>query len=167
MTLATVEEAAELYRRGELVIIVDDEDRENEGRPVHRRRQDHAGGDQLHGHVRPRPDLSRAHRGAMQGAGSAADGREQHLELRHGVHGFDRGARPRDDGHLGVRPIGNRSRRDRSEEPAGRSAPARPCLPAPRAQGRRAQTRRSDGGIGRSGVHRRDDSGRRHLRNHE
>jgi 3,4-dihydroxy 2-butanone 4-phosphate synthase / GTP cyclohydrolase II len=31
MTLATVEEAVELYQRGELVIIVDDEDRENEG----------------------------------------------------------------------------------------------------------------------------------------
>jgi len=31
MPLATVEEAAEIYRRGELVIIVDDEDRENEG----------------------------------------------------------------------------------------------------------------------------------------
>jgi 3,4-dihydroxy 2-butanone 4-phosphate synthase / GTP cyclohydrolase II len=31
MPFATVEEAAELYRAGELVIIVDDEDRENEG----------------------------------------------------------------------------------------------------------------------------------------
>jgi 3,4-dihydroxy 2-butanone 4-phosphate synthase / GTP cyclohydrolase II len=31
MPFATVEEAAELYRRGEVVIIVDDEDRENEG----------------------------------------------------------------------------------------------------------------------------------------
>jgi 3,4-dihydroxy 2-butanone 4-phosphate synthase/GTP cyclohydrolase II len=31
MTFATIEEAAELYRRGEFVIIVDDEDRENEG----------------------------------------------------------------------------------------------------------------------------------------
>jgi 3,4-dihydroxy 2-butanone 4-phosphate synthase/GTP cyclohydrolase II len=31
MPFATVEEAAELYRRGSLVIIVDDEDRENEG----------------------------------------------------------------------------------------------------------------------------------------
>src|SRR5687768_7911990 len=31
MTFVTVQEAAELYRRGEFVIIVDDEDRENEG----------------------------------------------------------------------------------------------------------------------------------------
>src|SRR5512141_190923 len=31
MPFASVTEAAELYRRGELVIIVDDEDRENEG----------------------------------------------------------------------------------------------------------------------------------------
>jgi 3,4-dihydroxy 2-butanone 4-phosphate synthase/GTP cyclohydrolase II len=31
MPFATVQEAAELYRRGEIVIIVDDEDRENEG----------------------------------------------------------------------------------------------------------------------------------------
>ncbi|MGN6185317.1 MAG: 3,4-dihydroxy-2-butanone-4-phosphate synthase, partial [Thermoanaerobaculia bacterium] len=31
MPFATIEEAAELYRRGDFVIIVDDEDRENEG----------------------------------------------------------------------------------------------------------------------------------------
>ena len=31
MTFATIQEAAELYRRGSFVIIVDDEDRENEG----------------------------------------------------------------------------------------------------------------------------------------
>jgi 3,4-dihydroxy 2-butanone 4-phosphate synthase/GTP cyclohydrolase II len=31
MPFATIQEAAEIYRRGELVIIVDDEDRENEG----------------------------------------------------------------------------------------------------------------------------------------
>ena len=31
MPLATIEEAADLYRRGQMVIIVDDEDRENEG----------------------------------------------------------------------------------------------------------------------------------------
>jgi len=31
MTFASIQEAAELYRRGEFVIIVDDEDRENEG----------------------------------------------------------------------------------------------------------------------------------------
>jgi 3,4-dihydroxy 2-butanone 4-phosphate synthase/GTP cyclohydrolase II len=31
MPLATIEEAAEIYRRGQFVIIVDDEDRENEG----------------------------------------------------------------------------------------------------------------------------------------
>src|SRR5205814_9998521 len=31
MSFATVEEAAEIYRRGQFVIIVDDEDRENEG----------------------------------------------------------------------------------------------------------------------------------------
>ena len=31
MPFATIDEAAELYRRGEFVIIVDDEDRENEG----------------------------------------------------------------------------------------------------------------------------------------
>ena len=31
MPFATIQEAAELYRRGSFVIIVDDEDRENEG----------------------------------------------------------------------------------------------------------------------------------------
>src|SRR5258708_10863231 len=33
MPFATIQEAADLYRRGQFVIIVDDEDRENEGDP--------------------------------------------------------------------------------------------------------------------------------------
>ena len=55
--LSTIEEAIEEYRNGRFVIIVDDEDRENEGDlthagPVRRRRRD-----QLHGPLRPRPHL--------------------------------------------------------------------------------------------------------------
>ena len=51
MPLATIEEAIDEIRRGRMVILMDDKDRENEG-------------DQLHGNFRPRPDLSAAHRGA-------------------------------------------------------------------------------------------------------
>ena len=82
MPLATVQEAAELYRRGEVVIIVDDEDRENEGDLCIAADKITPEAGQLHGEVRAGLDLSRADRGAMQRARTAADGREEHLELR-------------------------------------------------------------------------------------
>ena len=44
---------------------------------------------------------------------------------------------------------------------------ARACLPAARAQGRRAGARRADRGFGRPGAHGGLDSGRGHLRDHE
>ena len=55
--LATVEEAIEEYRNGRFVIIIDDEDRENEGDLDDPGAVRDAGGDQLHGALRPRPDL--------------------------------------------------------------------------------------------------------------
>jgi 3,4-dihydroxy 2-butanone 4-phosphate synthase/GTP cyclohydrolase II len=44
-----------------MVILVDDEDRENEGDLVHGRRARHGRGDQLHGDPRARAHLPRAH----------------------------------------------------------------------------------------------------------
>ena len=61
---ARVDAAIEELRAGKMIILVDDEDRENEGDLVHGRREGHARGDQLHGQARPRPDLPDADRGA-------------------------------------------------------------------------------------------------------
>ena len=54
---APVDQAIAAIRKGEMVIVVDDEDRENEGESDDRRGTRHARGDQLHGALRPRPDL--------------------------------------------------------------------------------------------------------------
>ena len=49
---ATVEEAIEDIRAGRMVVVCDDEDRENEGDLTIAAAVRHAGGDQLHGHAR-------------------------------------------------------------------------------------------------------------------
>ena len=54
MPLATIEQAVEDIRDGKMIIIVDDEDRENEGRPGVACGKGHAGNDQLYGCSRPR-----------------------------------------------------------------------------------------------------------------
>ena len=55
---ARIEDAVDAIRAGRMVIVVDDEDRGERGRPDDRRREGHARSDQLHGALRPRPDLS-------------------------------------------------------------------------------------------------------------
>ena len=49
---ASIEEAIERFRRGEIVIIVRRRGPRERGRPGHRRREGHPGGDQLHGQAR-------------------------------------------------------------------------------------------------------------------
>ena len=58
MPIATIEEAIEDIRQGKMVILVDDEDRENEGDLTMAAEMVTPGGDQLHGTVRPGADLS-------------------------------------------------------------------------------------------------------------
>ena len=52
-----IEEIIEEARNGRMFILVDDEDRENEGDLVIPAQMATPDGDQLHGQVRPRPDL--------------------------------------------------------------------------------------------------------------
>ena len=47
-SLDSVEQAVLALKRGEMVIVVDDDDRENEGDLDRRRREDHAGADGVH-----------------------------------------------------------------------------------------------------------------------
>ena len=58
MPMAAIEAALEDIQAGKMVILVDDEDRENEGDSDHSRREGHAGSHQFHGQVRTRPGLS-------------------------------------------------------------------------------------------------------------
>ena len=57
---ASVEEAVEDIRQGRMIVLVDDEDRENEGDLTHGRRKNHARSHQFHGEVRARADLPAA-----------------------------------------------------------------------------------------------------------
>ena len=63
---ATIEEAIEEIRGGRMIVVCDDEDRENEGDLVMAAQFATPGGDQLHGEARPRPDLPGADARALR-----------------------------------------------------------------------------------------------------
>ena len=92
MPLSTIEEAIEDIRQGKMVILVDDEDRENEGDLTLAARVRHSRGDQFHGAARPRARLPEHHGREGAPAQPAADGVRQHLLLRHRLHRLHRGA---------------------------------------------------------------------------
>ena len=137
------------------------------GRPRHRRPVRHAGGDQLHGHARARPDLPLPDRGALRRARPAPDDRPQRGAARHRLHGVGRGARGRDHGHLRRRPLADDPGRDRPEVDAARPRHARPRLPAARPRRRRPAPRRPDRGVGRPRAPGRPVPRRGRLRDHE
>jgi hypothetical protein len=154
------------HPRGRMVIVADDEDRENEGDLVCAASSGHAGDHQLHGHPRPRADLPRADAGARRRAGPPAHGRRQHRGAGHRLHRLGgRGA------HFGV--TTGISAWDRAKtiqvclDPGGQAvgpAPARPRLPAARAPRRRAPPRRPDRGLGGPRAHGGAPARRRDLR---
>ena len=57
MSRITVEQAIDDIREGKIVILVDDEDRENEGDLTMAAREGHPGSDQFYGQIRTRTDL--------------------------------------------------------------------------------------------------------------
>ena len=59
---STIEEAIEDVRQGKMIVIVDDEDRENEGDLMIAAEKNHSRTDQLYGSIRTRFDLFDAHR---------------------------------------------------------------------------------------------------------
>ena len=164
---ARIEDAVEAIRAGEMIIVVDDEDRENEG-------------DLTIAAEKVTPEainfMARYGRGLI--CLSMTPERLDELEIplmvsqntsrfETGFCVLDRGEGPDDDRHLGRRSGGNRAGRDRSGDQAVRSGAARPHVPAALADRRRDGARRTDRGGGRSGADRRPVSRRRHLRNHE
>ena len=82
---ASIEEAIAEIAAGRMLIVVDDEDRENEGDLVMAAEKVDARGGQLHDHARPRADLPAADRRAARRAADPADDRREHLRAGHGV----------------------------------------------------------------------------------
>ena len=87
---------------GRMVILVDDEDRENEGDLVMAADPRAARGHQLHGAPRARPDLPHAHARALRALRLPPMVRDNGDQPRHRLHGVDRGRRGRDHRHLGA-----------------------------------------------------------------
>ena len=99
MQFATIEDALIDIQDGKIVIIVDDEDRENEGDLMVAAEKVTPEVDQFHGHARPRSDLPGDDRTASRRSQHSADGfrHSQHVAARHGVLRFDRSAARRVD----------------------------------------------------------------------
>ena len=95
--------------RGDVIIVVDDEDRENEGDFVVAAEHGDAGDHQLPRQARPRPGLPRRHARAAARARPPADGRREHRAARHVVHRVGRRGRRAHHRHLGARPRADRA----------------------------------------------------------
>ena len=102
-----IEAALEAFRRGKMIILVDDEDRENEGDLVRRGREGDARGHQLHGQARPRPDLPALTEEKVDALRAAAHGQPEGQNTSSFGTAFTvsiEAARGRHHRHLGPRP---------------------------------------------------------------
>ena len=68
--ISPIDEIIEEARNGRMFILVDDEDRENEGDLVIPAQMATPRGDQFHGQARPRPDLPGADRASASSSSS-------------------------------------------------------------------------------------------------
>src|SRR5580704_1246964 len=132
-----------------------------------RRGKNHSRSHQLHGQIRPRADLPGAHRAALRLAQSSINVADQQFRTRHRVLRSHRRETRRHHRHQRFRSRHHRSYRHRSQDPAAGSRPPGPHVPVARPQWRRTGSRRPDRSVRRSRAHRRPESSRSHLRNHE
>ena len=155
-------------RNGRMVVLVDAEERENEGDLVIPAQMATPDADQLHGQARPRPHLPDADAGARRtSCGSKRwcarnDSRNrtaftQSIEAREGI---STGISAHDRARTIATAI------DPTKGAADIVSPG-PRVPARRARGRRADPRRPYRSLRRSRAACRALSGRRHLRDHE
>ena len=122
-------------RRGKMVIVVDDEDRENEGDLIMAGAARDAGGDQFHGAVRSRLDLRADDERTPGTAWHRAHGPRKPREFPHGFSG-KRGRRARrHHRHQRRRPRQDHPDHGVADRRAGGFGPARPCLSAARPPG--------------------------------
>ncbi len=165
--ISSVEEIIDDARNGRMFILVDHEDRENEGDLVIPAQMCTPVGHQLHGDARAGSDLPRAAGNADRCARPAADEPQELQPPRDRLHPVDRGARRGDDRHLGRRPGADRLGRHRPDEGCGRHRDTRPHLSAARPRRRRAGPRRPYRGGGGRGASRGPQPLGRDLRDHE
>ena len=164
---ATVEEAIEEIREGRFVVVVDDEDRENEGDLTIAAQfatpeavnfmVTHARGLVCLCLTEERCDELGLRQMTDQNETPFGTAFTVSVEAREGVT----------TGHLRAGPLADDPGRGRPELEARGPRPARPHLPAPRPPRRRAPALRPDRGRGRPRAARRADPGRRRLRDHE
>ena len=164
---ATIEEAIEEIRAGRMVIVCDDEGRENEGDLVMAAQFATPGGDQLHGQGGARPDLPDADRGTLRTPRPQPDGGEERGAAADRLHGHDRGRRRRQHRNLRPRSGPHRPGRDRPQLRPARHRRPRPHVPAAGERRRRPRAHRPHRGERRPGPPRRPHRGRRHLRGDE
>ena len=130
MSFAPIPELLEEIRAGRMVVIVDDEDRENEGDLIMAAELVQPGRHQLHGHARARPGVPVADARALPPARPAADGARQHLAAPHQLHRLHRSGRRRHHRHLRLRPRAHHPHRGAPGRAAAGPVAARPHLPA-------------------------------------
>jgi 3,4-dihydroxy 2-butanone 4-phosphate synthase/GTP cyclohydrolase II len=109
--VSPVEDIVADMRAGRMVILVDEEDRENEGDLVLGRRTRHARRHQFHGPLWPGSDLPDPHPRTLRNLAPAAHGGAQRDQDGHGIHGVDRSRHRRDHRHFGRRPCPHRASR--------------------------------------------------------
>ena len=165
--LNSIEEILADIAAGRMVVIMDDEDRENEGDLVMAAQKVRAGRHQLHGALRPRPHLPDADRASAAAAAPAADGERDGSRASHQLHGVDRSGRRRDHRHLRARSRAHGAHRGEAGRAPRGPAPARPHLSRDGAARRRADARRSHRGGLRSGAARGLRAGGGDRRDHE
>ena len=94
--------ALEEFKAGRMLIVVDDEDRENEGDLTLAAEFVTPEAINFMAQVWPRADLPDADRGARRLSAAGADDAGEFFAFRHRIYRVDRGARGRDDGHFGL-----------------------------------------------------------------
>ncbi len=169
MPFSSIPEALEDFRAGKMIVVVDDEDRENEG-------------DLTIAAEKVTPEIvnfmARYGRGlvCLPMTGERLDelriplmvrDEQNSRALRHRLLRADRGPQGHDHRHLRRRPGEDRPRRDRPPDEAGGPRPPRPHVPAAGLLRRRAAARRPDRGGRGPRAAGRPLPGRRHLRGDE
>ncbi len=86
---ASIIEALAELRAGRMIVIVDDEDRENEGDVMIAAEMITARSHQLHGDARTRSDLPGHYRRESGFPGTEPDGSPKYIVGRHRLHGVD------------------------------------------------------------------------------
>ena len=155
---ASIEDAVAAMARGEIIVVVDDEDRENEGDLI--MAAEAATPEAITFFVRHTSGVICAPLTGdrLDELDIPLDGAGQHRVAPHGLHLLG-GLRARHlDRHLGGRPGDHDPCADRSRDPSGGSRPSGAHLPAALQRGGRAQAGRPHRGRGRPGPAGRDGS---------